>query len=101
MEVEATSTSSPQDKGKGPEQIIPPIKNTPIDLDQSFDSAENMLNNTQQKNTLHFERKTGAPIFFAFCAADTFLPKNTNKGKCNAACDMFNGPRFPSFTGAT
>ncbi|CAI2189503.1 5887_t:CDS:1, partial [Funneliformis geosporum] len=45
---------------KGPEQIIPPIKNTPIDLDQSFDTAENMLDNTQQKNTLYFEHETGA-----------------------------------------
>ncbi|CAI2187799.1 13010_t:CDS:2, partial [Funneliformis geosporum] len=101
MEVEVTSTSSSQDKGKGSEQIIPPVKNTSIDLDQSFDAAKNMLDNTQQKNTLHFERETGVPIFFAFCAADTFLPKCTNKGKCNAACDMFNGPYFPSFTGVT
>ncbi|CAI2187368.1 8917_t:CDS:2 [Funneliformis geosporum] len=58
MKVEATSTSSPQDKGKGPEQIITPVKNIPIDLDQSFDAAENMLDNTQQKNTLHFEHET-------------------------------------------
>ncbi|CAI2187295.1 6151_t:CDS:2, partial [Funneliformis geosporum] len=58
MEVEATLTSSPQNKKKEPEQIIPPVKNTFIDLDQSFDAAENMLNNTQQKNTLHFECKT-------------------------------------------
>ncbi|CAI2178361.1 7970_t:CDS:2 [Funneliformis geosporum] len=47
IEVEATSTLSPQDKGKGPEQIILPVKNTPIDLDQSFDIAENMLDNTK------------------------------------------------------
>ncbi|CAI2197895.1 12381_t:CDS:1, partial [Funneliformis geosporum] len=46
MEVEVTSTLSPQDKGKGPEQIIPPVKNTLIDLNQSFDAAENMLDNT-------------------------------------------------------
>jgi hypothetical protein len=47
MEVEATSTSSPQDKGKGPEQTTSPVKNTLIDLDQSFDAAENMLDTTQ------------------------------------------------------
>ncbi|CAI2183293.1 20335_t:CDS:2, partial [Funneliformis geosporum] len=78
MEVEATSTSSPQDKGKGSEQIITPVKNTPIDLDQSFDAAENMLDNTQQKIL--------------------FILNSTNKVKCNAACDMFNGIHFPSFT---
>ncbi|CAI2198583.1 18147_t:CDS:1, partial [Funneliformis geosporum] len=46
MEVEATLTSSSQDKGKRPEQTIPPVKNTLIDLDQFFDAAENMLDNT-------------------------------------------------------
>ena len=66
MEVEVTSTLSPLDKGKGPEQVIPPVNKEPIDLDQSFDASENMLNQDNKKPSLHFERENGAPIFFTF-----------------------------------
>ncbi|CAI2185051.1 8212_t:CDS:1, partial [Funneliformis geosporum] len=44
MEVEVTSTSSYQDKGKGLKQFTPTVKKTPIDLDQSFDAAKIITN---------------------------------------------------------
>ncbi|CAI2196287.1 565_t:CDS:2, partial [Funneliformis geosporum] len=101
MEVENTSTSIPTDKGKAPEINIPSVNKEPLDYDQSFDVAENMLDKNNGNNALHFGRETEAPIFFAFCAADIFLPNKPNKEKCNNVYDLFNRPQFPTFTGAT
>ncbi|CAI2184669.1 10220_t:CDS:1, partial [Funneliformis geosporum] len=63
MDVESTSTSLPTNKDKTPENIIPPVNKEPLDYDQSFNIAENMLDKNNGNNALHFKRETGAPSF--------------------------------------
>ncbi|CAI2188206.1 6732_t:CDS:1, partial [Funneliformis geosporum] len=55
MKVESTSTSIPTDKGKAPEMHISLVNKEPLDYDQSFDVAENMLDKNNGNNALHFE----------------------------------------------
>ncbi|CAI2192465.1 11748_t:CDS:2, partial [Funneliformis geosporum] len=59
MEVENTSTSIPNDKGKAPENIILSVNKETLDYDQSFDVAENILDKNNGNNAFHFKRETG------------------------------------------
>ncbi|CAI2198305.1 4349_t:CDS:1, partial [Funneliformis geosporum] len=86
--------------GKTPE-TLPQPENKVYDNDQAFDASENMLSNDNDKNITRFEREQDSPIFFAYCAADIFLPGKSNKEKTNAACDLFCGTEYPSFIGAS
>ena len=98
--MDIDQTSSKENKGKAPETLLLP-ENKVHDNDQAYDASENMLSNDTEKNITRFEREHDSPIFFAYCAAETFLPGKSNKEKTNAACDLFCGTEYLSFIGAS
>src|SRR5215216_6225543 len=98
--MDIDQTSSKENKGKTPELLFL-TENKVHDNNQAYDTSENMLSNDTEKNITRFEREQDSPIFFAYCAADTFLSGKSNKEKTNAACDLFCGTEYLSFIGAS
>ena len=98
MDIDPTPSNI--NKGKTPETQLPPVT-TVHDDDQANDASENMLSKDIDKKVIRFEREQETPIFFAYCAAETFLPGKSNRDKTNAACDLFCGTEYLSFIGAS
>ena len=99
MDIDPVSDKS--EKGKNPETNIPPVNNNTLEDDQANDTSENALNKDIENKIIRFEREQETPTFFAYCAAETFLPGKSNREKTNAACDLFCGTEYPSFIGAS
>ena len=60
-----------------------------------------MLGPEKKINTINFAREDDSPVFFAYCAAEKFLPERPNKEKINSTNEIFNGPHLPSFIDAS
>ncbi|CAI2189217.1 5222_t:CDS:1 [Funneliformis geosporum] len=90
-----------QEKGKQFEIAF--TLNKRYDENKRFYTSENILdsNNHNNKDIITFARKDNIHLYFAYYAAEKFLPNHPNKEKINSANKIFNRLYLISFIGVS